>query len=275
MAHGGRLPLLALVRESATGEDPDFGERFRVDRLRRLGRGLRNGMGLASLIRYRIGGTDVLRLRGVPVRVSDKQVTCRLIEDIWMRGEYDIPGFVPRPGWRVVDIGANVGIFAMLAASRGARVVCYEPHPESFRRLREHTAKWPVECHPAAAVGRAQPTVSLYVHARHTRNTVTPPSAQRRPEYGPTVLDVPAVSVEEILAQPCDLLKVDCEGGEFELFANAGPALRNAHRIIAELHGAEGNVADLVRAVRAGGFEVTLHDPYPGLSFQLMTAVRR
>jgi hypothetical protein len=34
----------------------------------------------------------------------------------------------------------------------------------------------------------------------------------------------------------CDLLKVACEAGEFEIFAHAGEELRNARRIILELH---------------------------------------
>lgn len=265
------LPLLALVRRSAAGEDADFDHRFRERRVRRWARGVRNGMSLLSLLRFRFLGGRVLTFHGVPVAVTDNQVTCRLIEDIWMRGEYDLPGFIPAPGWRVVDIGGNVGVFAMLAAGRGARVVSYEPHPDSFRRLREHTAKWAVQCHHAAVVGHARGPVELLVHERHTRHSLMR-------QAGVAVrgaVTVPSVSISEVLAEPCDLLKIDCEGSEFELLAAAGPALRQARRIIAELDAAAGDPAEAAQTVRRNGFDVTLHEPFPGLGFQLMTAVRR
>lgn len=266
-----RLPLLALVRRSPTGEDLDFDHRFRDERLRRWGRGLRNGMSLLSLLRFRFLGATQLTFRGVALDVvSDNQVTCRLIEDIWMRGEYDLDGFVPRPGWRVVDIGGNVGIFAMLAASRGARVVSYEPHPDSYQRLRAHTAAWDVECHHTAVVGQARGPVDLFVHERHTRHSLMPQAGVA--VHG--TVPVPSASITDVLAQPCDLLKIDCEGSEFEILTAAGRALQRARRIIAEIDGEAGDAAEAADVVRRQGFEVALHEPFPGLSFRLMTAFR-
>ena len=208
-----------------------------------------------------------------------------------MRGEYDFPGFVPQDGWRVVDIGANVGIYAMLAASRGAKLVCYEPTPAAFERLRHNTAKWNVECHRLAVVGDERDTVPLYIHSmRDTRNTllgeqggVNNTAASIRKDSQPVALtdpiDVAAVSIAKVLEEPCDLLKVACEGGEFEIFAHAGQSLRNARRIVLELHGelvtADGDAEKLHRTVREAGFEVHVHAPFSGMTRQFLTAKRK
>lgn len=89
-----RLPLLAFVRESQLGEDIDFAERFRRNRLRRWSNGVSNGMSLMSMVRYWCGSSR-LKFHDVVVQATDLGVTFRVIEDIWMRGEYEIPGFIP------------------------------------------------------------------------------------------------------------------------------------------------------------------------------------
>jgi len=271
-------------------EDPDFDERFRRHRVARWIRGVRNGMSLRSLLGFRLGVSNEIRFHGVAVRQSPNQATYRLIEDIWMRGEYDLPGVVPQPGWRVVDVGANVGIYAMLAASRGARVTAYEPGPAAFERLQANTAAWQVQCHHAAVVGVPQRSVRLFLHpVRDTRNTMLGDrggvSNRARAEgVVPPVsfagsVEVPAVTMQDVLATPCDLLKIACEGAEFELLAHAGPQLRHAARIVMELHGEftteHGDAAEAVQRVRDAGFDVAVTTPYPGTSRRFLTAARR
>lgn len=262
--------MLALVPRSSSSEDVDFDERFRRDRVRRLVRGVRRGISPSSLIRYRFGGDDRLVFHGVAVDASDMAVTCRVIEDIWLRGEYDLPGFIPQAGWRVIDVGANVGIFAMLAASRGAEVVSYEPHPEAFERLRVNTARWHVECHQAAVVGQGSRSVRLFLDpGKDTRGTLVGPE---KADADVRQIDVPAVPIERVLRLPCDLLKVDCEGGEFEIFEHAGDSLQTAARIIVEVHEEAGDALRLMRVVHESGFDVELHEAFPGMPFRLLMA---
>ena len=275
---------------SGVGEDPDFDQRFRHQRALRWARGVRNGMSLATLIRFRLGLSDEIKFHGVTVQQSPNQATYRTIEDIWMRGEWDISGFVPRRGWRVIEIGANVGVYAMLAASRGASVVAYEPTPSAFELLQANTAYWKVQCHRSAVVGAPRETVRLFVHpTRDTRNTLFGNEGgicnTSHVARGATQVvfdqstEVSAVPITEVLAEPCDLLKVACEGAEFEIFAHARCVLPNARRIILELHSEmrteHGTAEDLMRLVRDVGFDIQLQEPYPGTSRQFLTAIRR
>lgn len=43
-----------------------------------------------------------------------------------------------RPGELFIDIGANVGAYALLAATAKARVICFEPSPTAFRYLKRN-----------------------------------------------------------------------------------------------------------------------------------------
>jgi FkbM family methyltransferase len=57
------------------------------------------------------------------------------IESIW-RGEYDVPYKNLRP--TILDVGANVGGFAVWAATRwpNCKIFCYEPLPDNFGLLK-------------------------------------------------------------------------------------------------------------------------------------------
>jgi predicted RNA methylase len=53
---------------------------------------------------------------------------------------------------RVLDIGAGVGIFAVMASQvwPDARITCYEPAPESFAQLEQNLGELPVDCRNVA-----------------------------------------------------------------------------------------------------------------------------
>jgi len=58
-----------------------------------------------------------------------------------LNGSYDVP-FEPHIQPIILDIGANVGAFALWAANRwpGATIYCYEPHPGTFELLKKTCA---------------------------------------------------------------------------------------------------------------------------------------
>jgi FkbM family methyltransferase len=176
-------------------------------------------------------------------------------------GEYEVDGFAPRRGDRVVDIGANIGLYALWAARRGAHVRAYEPAPESFACLAANARRRRIEPVQAAIVGTPprEGEVRLYLHdERSSRSTLLGCEIGSGEPLTRSV-DVPAMSIADALAEGCDLLKIDCEGGEFGILLESDPTvLRNVRRIVLEFHRVAGSPSALIERLEEAGFQARI-----------------
>ena len=209
---------------------------------------------LSLLARTRLGYTGPPRFAGVKLSAPDVTASWGIAQQI-AAGEYDFPGLTPQRGQRVIDVGANVGIYSLWAAKRGAKVVAYEPAPDTFACLVANTRRHGVEAIRAAVVGVEREAVPLYLHEeRSTRHTLVGHEIGSGAPLTKHVM-VPAAPIAEVLADGCDLLKIDCEGGEFGILAGAGDeTLRRARRIVLEFHRTVGDPDVLLDRLAAAGF---------------------
>lgn len=172
---------------------------------------------------------------------------------ILVREDY---GRVPR-GSTVVDIGANIGTYALYAARCGATsVLAYEPNSASFNILQRN-----VEVNRLS--GAIQPR-QLAVSAVAGQNVRFPlaPSVYNRiaaeNESG-EFESVQTTNLAEILAhdalQGIDLLKIDCEGAEYDILLGAASEdLQRIREIRMEYH--LGREVELRDYLVASGFEI-------------------
>lgn len=230
--------------------------------LRQLGpraRAVRGGLHPVSALKIAAGRHDDVRLGGVRLAGPHPRGVANTAVEV-AAGEYSGPGFEIRPGERVVDVGANVGAFAVLAANRGASVEAYEPHPETFVHLERNTAGLDVRCARAAVVGQAPPGRTVALEPSGESDT--------RHRVGERGIEVPAVGMAEVIAAAgCDLLKIDCEGAEFELVESPAPEAWNAvRRVVCEVHPWAGEVEDLARGLERLGFTVSREPRRAGLA---------
>src|SRR4051812_38102608 len=74
---------------------------------------------------------------GARYRVRAGTWDVRVISKICLRHDYNPPGFEVGEGDTVVDIGAQIGVFTVMAARRArrGRVFAFEPHPDNHARL--------------------------------------------------------------------------------------------------------------------------------------------
>lgn len=225
-------------------------------------RAVRGGLHPRSALLIAAGRHDDVRLRGVRLDGPNRRAVAHVAVAV-AAGEYAAPGFEIAPGDRVVDVGANVGAFAVWAATAGATVSAYEPHPETHRWLERNTAALAVECVNAAVVASPPPsgTVSLAVDdAADTHRRVSD-------DAHAAAMEVPAVSLAEAIGTGCDLLKLDCEGTEFDLNASApADTLRLARRIACEVHSWHGDPSALQGQLQDLGYEVRSIPKPDGLS---------
>lgn len=142
----------------------------------------------------------------------------------------------------VIDIGANIGSFAVMAsrlAPRG-RVLCLEPVGDNYRLLRDNlnrNACRNVTAVQAAVVAESRPT-TVYLSPDGTGSHSIFPAfagAAARTEA------VAGIGLADLFAAhgvtKCDFLKIDCEGAEFEILLGLpGELFPRIRRLAIEYH---------------------------------------
>ncbi|OLE81882.1 MAG: hypothetical protein AUG06_00175 [Actinobacteria bacterium 13_1_20CM_2_65_11] len=177
----------------------------------------------------RRSGEANLRLQGGEYWLATSTgETSALIEVL--EGVYEkVPEFHPRHGWNVVDVGANIGAFAVRTAMLGARVYAFEPNPECFRRLKKAATGLNIECFEVA-VGAARGRANLASDsARTTKGSLTTDGSGIE-------VDVERLDQQLPNGIQIDLLKLDVEGSEEAALDGARSVLGAVQRVVLEFH---------------------------------------
>jgi FkbM family methyltransferase len=119
-----------------------------------------------------------------------------------------------RPGDLFVDVGANVGVYALWVADLGAQVIAVEPGPKAARRLRENVAMntLPIEVIEAALTA--------------TSGTVSFDDAGDTTAHLGGPLTVRAMTLDELLGDHRAAgVKIDVEGAERLVLEGSASAL--------------------------------------------------
>ncbi|GAH33711.1 unnamed protein product [marine sediment metagenome] len=136
----------------------------------------------------------------------------RLRSSIAYRAKWEIK----KPVHSVLDIGANIGLFAMAARHHfpAATIHCYEPNLALERHLAEHCSAIGARYH-MEAVGSKTAMVSLRI-GNGSLHSVTKKQAHGRT---PQIAFADAVTKLGVV----DVLKLDCEGAEWDIFSDPVP----------------------------------------------------
>ncbi|HCS38948.1 MAG TPA: FkbM family methyltransferase [Anaerolineaceae bacterium] len=166
--------------------------------------------------------------------------------DLWILKEtlldrqYELVSLPLQDGWTIIDIGAALGDYAVWAAKQTphGRLIAVEPFPPSMSLLRTNLDKnhvYNVEIF-AGAVAASSGTTSLQVE----KGSVVQNSTAIGQKSGQAV-EVKTASLDDLFTRfgvlQCDYLKMDCEGGEYEiLFTASAQSLSRIDRICMEVH---------------------------------------
>jgi FkbM family methyltransferase len=195
--------------------------------LQPAGRFVVNQRRRATVDEYRLRGTEAaVSLRG---RTRDVDI----LAEIFSAGSYEPPPQVApllRGPLRILDLGANIGLFALYALQRwpGSTLEAFEPDPENFALLERTAAphrRWRI--HEAAVSNTTEPirfAMGQFAEGRaavEEDDTITVPCA-----------DVFAFAG----SQRIDLIKVDIEGGEWPILTDARLAQLPVRVLVMEWH---------------------------------------
>jgi FkbM family methyltransferase len=207
-------------------------------------------------------GTVLLRTRdGLGITIRQNLWDARIIREIFFDKPYVRHITLPnRPV--IIDVGGYIGDFSLYAAKylNARRVVVYEPTVENFRLLTQNIenngfADRITAVNKAVSSGheivlnvQIQESEEMHVSAYWYKNF-----EQRT---------IPSVTLPEILEthrlDSIDLLKIDCEGGEYDILpAVPGSLFKRIRNIVFEYHeidGYESRLKDILKQLQAAGY---------------------
>lgn len=224
---------------------------------------------ITSDVRLRTFGKNTVRLRSHTTDIS-------VLNEILVSAGYDAllrhPWGQPR---FIVDLGANTGLVDrwLLHHFPSAEIVAVEPEPGNTATLRANVSDLPVRV-VEACIGATARTVTLHTSSGEHGFTMVGVA-----EAGEPTFEVPVVTMETVLegAEKIDLLKVDIEGAEEELFGDCAGWIDKVELLLVECHGHYGIKNLLADLSRAGAeFRVLEEDIKPdwNLAVGLLERVR-
>ena len=215
---------------------------------------------LAGLARERVGkgpGTLTFRTReGQTISIPNAPGARVPAYEVFAEDCYDLRWFLgpllDEP-IHVLDVGAHVGTFAMWLGKvhPTATVDCFEPSSDTFEFLRSNVAgnglADRVHVHQKALAGEA----GWATFEQHGAG-----SGHNHLAMGDTVEGaasrVETVTFDDVVAGargPVRLVKMDCEGGEYDLVYRSSPASwASVDRLVLEYHTVEGNSWEELRS---------------------------
>jgi FkbM family methyltransferase len=198
--------------------------------------------GLAIWWANRFGADGDIKIQSLRVRhplyLRLRTSDFRIYGQVMMQVEYALP--LRNPPRVIVDAGANIGLTAIYLANRypNARILAVEPDKGSFRQLCKNIAAYPRVTPICAALWSTSGQMSWTgTPDRYgNRRIQVPDGLQQAPVIG----QVDTITMPQLMAahqvEFIDLLKVDIEGAEQEVFSTAEPWIDRVGVIIAEMH---------------------------------------
>ena len=207
--------------------------------------------------------TKILRLRNGERFEVFSLMDAWVVKETVLEGQYEQVSLPLEDGWTVMDIGAALGDYAVWAARQTShgRVIAVEPFPLAVEVLRRNLKQ--NDIHNAEVVAGAAASsngmTSLKVVGKVVQNSTANNGA------GGETLTVETFTLAELFKRTgvtcCDYLKMDCEGGEYDiLFTAAEETLQQVERICMEVHDGmtSHDRGEMIRFLQQHGYQTKL-----------------
>ncbi len=199
---------------------------------------------------------------GLKMKIRVNSTDLMQLTTIWVDKEYAIPGFEINENDIIIDIGGHVGLFIVFCKQfcNNGKIFCFEPVKENYEQCMENIR-----------INNLQ-NVNLFNMAV-TKKTGEIPIYLNEDDSGHSIflkdkksIKVKSISLEDILLsnkiQHCDLLKIDCEGAEYEIIESIPEHyFENIDKIIIEYHFAKDNpqlFENLIKKLKMVSYSLTI-----------------
>ena len=213
-----------------------------------------------------------------------------VVKEIFTQRRYERPGFEIKPTDKIVDVGANMGIFALWAAQQATQGKVLAVEPTGVMdvlqlNIEKNNIQNIIPVKVAAGIDsqtwefKTYPGFNIVNH----RNDWKPKLFTRfviKLLYGkyqsePVIERVAVKSLERLLDENgmdrVNYFKIDCEGGEYEVVRNlSAKGFDRLDKVVMEFHeySPGQDHRELVKLLKDHGFSVEIHKTF--LEFRLM-----
>ena len=164
-----------------------------------------------------------------------------IYREIFVEKVYNPLGFEIESDDLVIDIGANIGIFSLYAASQGCnQVYAFEPHPDNFAIFLENirTNNFLNVKPYKVGVASKEENGFLKVSSMSGHHEVIDPEKKDEVE---SVLEIRTINLENFIIEnnirQVDFLKIDCEGSEGEIILSlSSNFFKKVGKMVVEYH---------------------------------------
>lgn len=160
----------------------------------------------------------------------------------------------------IVDVGSNIGFFSMAARAYfpQALIHAYEPSPRALGFCKQNLLDLGVVVYGEALGSSAGEVFLDDAGDSNQARTSSAPAVGSSTSVQQATL---TTAIERLGSDYIDLLKIDCEGAEWDLFSDCQPWRRVKYlRMEYHLWGLR-SYDDVVKALASLGFVITLHRP--------------
>jgi len=195
----------------------------------------------------------------IKIRVNSTDLMA--LTNVWMINEYKIEKFKIKKDDIMIDVGAHIGLFSLLASKScfAGKIFSYEPINENFEMLIQNIKSnklkniFPFNL----AVSKNTSNVKLFLDKDESAHSIF----QKNTSY----VTVESISLQKIFDDNdinfCKILKLDCEGAEYEIIDSLPDKyFEKIQNMIIEYHLADSKPElgkDLISKIKNAGFQIT------------------
>ena len=208
---------------------------------------------------------------GLKIKIRVKSTDLMALTNVWMINEYDVDGFEINSSDIIIDVGAHIGLFSLLVSQfcKTGKIFSFEPIRENFDLLVSNLALNHIENVFPFNVGVSKKSgkLNLFLNNDQSAHSIFPKGSES--------ITVEATSLQKIFDEKqissCKLLKLDCEGAEYDIIDSLPVEyLDKIQNMAIEYHLADTKpelIKNLILKIKNAGFKIKTGPHYNDMGF--------
>ena len=205
------------------------------------------------------------------IKIRVRSTDLMALTNVWMINEYDVEDFEINTNDTVIDIGAHIGLFSLLVSQlcKTGKILSFEPVRENFNLLVSNLKLNHIEniLPFNMAVSKNSGKLNLFLNDDQSAHSIFSKSSES--------ISVESTSLQKIFEEnkiySCKLLKLDCEGAEYEIIDSLpSEYLDKIQNIVIEYHSADTKpelVKNLIQKIKNAGFKIKTRPHHDDMGF--------